>query len=381
MSLGGWCKAFQQPYHTLSEWRPAYYVQESIVAAADRRTRAVIIERPTMFAGRLRDGTTLPPNGFACTGDGFLIYQGLTGRDYAPTDDMPGYVKGIDAEGRFLLADIQPARDVTDQCVYFGGQKNFGHFLFQNLLRLAAVDRMPELRKLPIAVHEDLPARYLDFLELLGYPESRRIAIPSNRPTRFSYVWLASSPMYKGPKEETRIWPEAIWWAKAAMARAVSPRTGNRRRIFITRDAGQWRRIVNSTEVMSLLGRYRVDPVDFAAMSAADQVAEAGSAEIIVSVLGAGSAISLFSQPDCVQVELAPPNFLGFFGPIGFAAITGQPHERIVGAVATAQDIAAAGLPPSTSRNIIDADFVVDCRQLAEVLDAAVRYCKRPRPT
>ncbi len=99
MSLGGWCKAFQQPYHSISEWRPAYYVQESTVAAADRRTRAVIIERPSMFAGRLQDGTILPPNGFACTGDGFLIYQGLTGRDYAPTDDMPGYAKGIDAEG------------------------------------------------------------------------------------------------------------------------------------------------------------------------------------------------------------------------------------------------------------------------------------------
>lgn len=60
------------------------------------------------------------------------------------------------------------------------------------------------------------------------------------------------------------------------------------------------------------------------------------------------------------QVRLVPPEFLGTFSPVAFAAVMGQPYARKCGRVGTREEVAIARIAPLTDTNVIDADFSVD---------------------
>ncbi len=74
---------------------------------------------------------------------------------------------------------------------------------------------------------------------------------------------------------------------------------------------------------------------------------------------------------------MTPPEFLGTFGPVAFAAVMGQTYARTYGRVATLEDVAITGLAPFTSTKVIEADFTVDCGLLAAALSHLDRNCRR----
>ena len=376
MSLEAWCAGQGQPYYRLTERVDGRYVKSAIRAEEARRIEMTKIDRPAGFAGRVRDADLLPPHGFLRGQNGVVVYRGLGTRDTELAADLGRFLESAD---RVSMVSAEPAStSIDDECVYIGGHANFGHFINQGLMRLSMIERIPDCSVLPIAVYDNLPGRFLDFLDLLGYPAERRISIPADRITRFRRAWLLSSPSYRGIGNEYFISPESVWALKAAAARLVAP-SRIRRRIFVARADAMWRRLVNSGDVATVHDRQGFESVDFARIPALQQIETAMSAEILVSTLGAGSAISIFTQPDCAQIELLPPEFSGFFGTAGFALMTGQPLARIVGRVASVAEIEAAGLVANPGAIPRDQDFVADCRDLDSVLSAAVNHCARRR--
>ena len=377
-ALGAWCREHCQPYREFSTWSEGLSVLRPFPGLPSRENFS--FERPRMFVGRVTDADAVPRDGYLCTSDGALIYRGLGARDYFPQADLGSSFRGIGDDGRFQIAIDRAAKTVPEECLFVGGNMNFGHFIFQSFLRLAALDWIPEVQNLPIAVYDALPKRYLEFFDLIGFPADRRIVIPMDGAVRFDRVWMVSSPMFRRDGGATMIWPEAIWRMRAKVAGSCAPPPGPRRRLYIPRGRAEWRRLVNEPELISTLARHGIETIDLGAMPAAEQIRTVANAEIIVSVLGAASQITLFSPPDCVQVQLTPPEFLGTFGPVAFAAVMGQPYARIYGRVATPEDVAIAGLAPLTSTKVIDADFTVDCGLLAAALPHLDRHCRRESP-
>jgi capsular polysaccharide biosynthesis protein len=120
-----------------------------------------------------------------------------------------------------------------------------------------------------------------------------------------------------------------------------------RSRLYIPRGKADWRRLINEQEVVAVLERHGFEIVDFGTLTAIDQIRKVANADAIVSVLGAGSAITAFSPPDCVQIQLSTPKIVGTLGTVAYAAIFGQPYARINGEAVTPEEVAAAGLPPT----------------------------------
>ena len=100
--------------------------------------------------------------------------------------------------------------------------------------------------------------------------------------------------------------------------RAVSTRLRNAfaqpwrtspRRIYVSRKAARWRRLVNEEQVINLLVDYDFEVVAFEALDFAEQVAICATAEIIAGAHGAGLTNMMFAPQGAIVVEFVSERF------------------------------------------------------------------------
>ena len=370
-SLGEWCSAHNAPY-TLLEAGGATVARlrlQSTVAFG------VGVVSPPLFFGRLSDTVILPESTFSCTADHKLVYQGLTHRDYAPSEDLgPFLVKNLgDDQYQLRIPDDMPV--VEQECVFLGGRNNFGHFITEALMRWVVGAQIPHSETLPVVVCRGLPARFYEFLDLVGVPQSRRILIDLEGPTRFKRVWRTSGPLFMGhiPSGKVPYWsPGGVkYFHNQVRSRALvqdSPAPmADRPIIYIARGPQRWRRVLNEAQVIDCIQRYGGRSVTLDGLSAKEQVELVGNARILVSHAGAAGAITLFAPLDCVVVECLPPTIIAFFGPMAYASCLGQPYHRILCRIAAPEEVRAAGLSINRD-NSRDADYFIDCNALESIL-------------
>ena len=98
---------------------------------------------------------------------------------------------------------------IEEECIFLGGMHiektpegdlvppspNFGHFIFEYLNRFAIFDLHGLTHKLPVVIYENLPERWIGFLELLGISRDRLIRIPEIETPAFRKVWVSSAPI------------------------------------------------------------------------------------------------------------------------------------------------------------------------------------------
>ncbi len=80
------------------------------------------------------------------------------------------------------------------------------------------------------------------------------------------------------------------------------------RRIYISRRAARWRRVINEAEVLEALRPWGFVPVQLEALSLAEQIALMQRAEAVIGIHGAGLTNLAFCQPGTVVIEIFPTN-------------------------------------------------------------------------
>ena len=371
---------------TLAEWCVANNEPYALIEAGGELARRFPgahageffdVQTPPVFVGRLSDTIILPVSTFNCTPDHALIYAGLTHRDYAPATDLGPFLVQVLSQSLCQLRIPNEMPVVEQECIFLGGRANFGHFIFESLARWAVGARIPGSDSLPVAIYDELPERFHEFLELAGIPKARHLRIDMNLPTRFKRVWRASGPLYMGttPSSAQRPlwWPEGVRYIHSLVrSRAGLPNSAQsqseRPILYVARGPQKWRRILNEAEVIECVQRYGGTPITLDGLSAQEQVQLVGNARAMILHSGAANAISLFAPQDCAIVEFQPTSVSAYFGPLAYASCLGQPYRRIHCRVGTAEEAQAAGLAMNSVHSF-DADYWVDC----QALDAALK--------
>lgn len=375
-TLGEWCARRGLPYMQIAAGRPGKVQLRSLPGITPGTV--LKLEQPEVFCGLVEGAWVLPDCRFPFTTDGYLILRGFTLVDSTAFADLKPYLQGKGEDGQIAITIPGKAVPVEQACVFIGGLSNFGHFILESVLRLMALNSLPDAQLLPIAVFDDLPARYLEFLDLLGFTSERRIMVPRNALLRFSRVWFLSSPVSRAEvTSPARMSAPAVWALRTSTAYLSRPMGAPRPRFYLGRSNVTWRRVVNEAAVQALLARFSVMPLELSHLSAEEQISIVSNAEMLVTVVGAASQIVFFSAPDCATIELSPSQMPATYGPAAVAAIFDQPYARLVCRIATAEDSLAAGLPPNPSQQYYDQDIVVDLAGLETLLAAADKWCRR----
>ncbi|MBM3515313.1 MAG: glycosyltransferase family 61 protein [Alphaproteobacteria bacterium] len=375
VSLDAWCRANRLPYLQIAAG--GVDDTKSLQFPGAIPSLDFTYTLPPMYAGRADNVRILPPSGYMTTSDQKVIFRGLVGIDGLPEINLGRYFNRIDGANHYVI-DASDARNVVEpECIYVGGQLNFGHFIYENLARLSLLNWLPDLQRLPVAIYDDLPQRYLEFFDHYGFAKQRRILVPRREPSLFRRVWRLSSPMYrKSRKVPPLFWPDALWAMRSTVAHLMRPLPMRRPRYYLTRPNAQWRRLANEAQVLTVLDRFGVQPIDLSSATAATQIATISEAELVIGTAGAGPAITLYAPTDCLMIELTCPKFEPIFSMFGYAALMDRPFKRITGRRATPEQVSAAGLPPNTGSLGADADFVVNVDSLATIMRAADDYLK-----
>ncbi len=366
------CKASGTPYHEL-----CFDDRHSgMIAKVLESTELIDIRPPYVYCGLLKDvhifGRT-----FIRSRDGSYVFHCQSYQNYQ------NYRFGECAE-----AFIESREDrlftnyIEEECIFLGGMwsepepeygfshlmpnpPNFGHYIFEFLERLAVFAPYGLLKKLPVVIYENVPERWLGFLELLGIPASRLIKIPILDSPAFRKVWVASSPNYRDTSGAMRVWGGGVHWLRLAMFEGIGgPRLNQKRRIYLGRQSAKWRRVVNEADVMRLLEEYGFDCRPFEALSTREQVENISGAEIVVAPVGAGTVLTHFAPEHCINLICLPREQRGMWGGYYSAVQLRQVYEWV-----TCQ-------PDPNSRpwsgNVIDADFIIDTTVLKDKIERAL---------
>lgn len=262
--------------------------------------------------------------------------------------------------------------DVVTQCdtegIFIGGKINFGHFVFENLLKLAIAARIPNGLEIPILVYDTLPQRHVDFISLCGFKRIIRVPGEEKSANKFSAAWFMSAPFRWSQSGQLQIWDEAVRWLNATARRTVKSSPSNRPRLLLPRSRTKHRRFVNDSQVSEVLNRHGVQPVFMEDLSAQEQINKVANAELIIAPGGAAMAVTVFAPPDCKILELEPAGFGSAFGSEAYSAILGQPYLKLDERVATPAELQDASITYPDIDAYQHYDYIVACERLESLL-------------
>jgi hypothetical protein len=188
-------------------------------------------------------------------------------------------------------------------CLDFLESDTYFHWVADGLLRLSAAQ---------LAGYSDFkillscrPLRWqLESLELMGF---KRKDIISNRfaPTRLTKLILVDF------LRESQYYPVECWSHMACKMKMSLPslstdtaKQAAPRRIFVNRNRGNGRSVVNSNELTPLLTLFGFKTLSCEEMSIADQVEHFSNADVVLAPHGAALANLAFCNPRTLVVEL-----------------------------------------------------------------------------
>lgn len=208
------------------------------------------------------------------------------------------FVRGrLSAGGTTIVAALQaPYRDVAGPCIMVGGDDNYSHWLFRNMLKLSSLDRAGLLHDFPWLLNSDLRPYQTEYLQLLGHDPAHSVRVERNAVIRCARVLVPA--LHVHPQSIA----QGVQWIRERLAPPGDAPAA--RRLFVSRRDNGRRRVLNEDELFSAvapLGFERVVPGE---MPVTAQIAAFASARIIVAAHGAGLTNMIFTPPGAAIVEL-----------------------------------------------------------------------------
>jgi capsular polysaccharide biosynthesis protein len=215
---------------------------------------------------------------------------------------------------RGLASDFQrpisTAYSSTEVCILSNAfSRNFGHWITEELIKVIILERAGFTGSY---VLYDQPDFSFEFLQLIGIPRDRIVAIPDT-PTIFrravfttplNVIGLLRYPgvfyalrdeLLKAAYVEVAASPERIW-----LDRGAQPANG--------------RELLNPDEVHEIVARYGFEIVDMVRLPLHRQIAVARGANVMIGPHGSAFVHAMFMEPRSTVVEFYSPEFINSVG-------------------------------------------------------------------
>ena len=232
------------------------------------------------------------------------------------------YGHGIAA--KLIGVERRDSEDEIEEAVLCWGDRNFGHFIFQYLTRMAQCMAMPFLLDKPVLLKRGLPDSYKEWLRRLGFTRF----VEADEWVKVKRLWVPAICNYRGHYEDMTPYLSTkscfTVRGKLLAGQGAGPEL-----VYITRRNAAHRKVLNESELIAALEGFTV--VDMEGMSVQAQVDTVASAKVIVLSAGASSPITMFAPKECKVVELTNAHLKGIFGSVAWAYLIGQDFRQFRG--------------------------------------------------
>ncbi len=181
----------------------------------------------------------------------------------------------------------------------------YHHWMMEDLPRLWALDEFPELTEIPIVVPAGLSSFQQESLAAFGIDESRLLPFDGSN-WRFKRLYV---PSFLAPGGHSR---RQIDWIRKKLfnALAVGPTSMLDRRLYISREDANTRRVVNEEAVVSFLHSNGFETVNPGTLSLAEQLKLFSEAAIICGTSGSGLINHIFAPERTTLIEMQPDSYI-----------------------------------------------------------------------
>ena len=254
--------------------------------------------------------------------DGFVYNHDVHAKNLASSP----YVQGrVTADGQGVVATLpRPRLDIRQACVLMGGDDNYSHWLYRNVIKLSTLDRAGILFERPWLMNADLRRHQREYLELLGQTPDRLILVERPSVVACSDVRVPALLIGK------RAIAGGIEWLHERFRPWMAPRGHRRRRLLISRRDEPRRALANESALAAALAPFGFETIVPGELPVREQIAAFSSAEFIVAAHGAGLTNMLFAPSTARIVEIASTAILHMDLFRMLAKATGQRVETVV---------------------------------------------------
>ena len=159
-------------------------------------------------------------------------------------------------------------------------------------------------------------------------------------------------------KEFYSVYPESFFEIRRRALKNFELYSNKRNKVYISRTDASHRRMRNELEFIDYLSEKKFDILNLSDITLIDQIKKLSNASVVVSPVGAGSAMAMFAPSDAVIIEVSDRNLFGGYNGVISAVLLNQCFHRVI----TKNE----GLHVSDS---LKEDFDGDLKQLKKILN------------
>ncbi len=296
-SLPDWCRRAGLPVLDVPGWEvqpmsPGAPVPETGTAA---------------FACALRPGRVLGTSFIPATADGVAFTERCIHRpDKVGQFEANEVVDTVQlgTANRLLVGSRGTDRHAGVH-VLLGSSDNAGHWLLNYFSRLPMVQAVPGIESARFLVGPDVRPMQLDCLARAGIPAERVLRLAPGRIAEFEELWVPAMPYGFVGGPVLCLAPAVFGYIRRTLQLEFSrPRT---RRVFLSRAAARWRRLINESAVLAEIADLGFEVVDPGMLTLAQQIELAATAQVIAGPMGAGMNLLLFAAEGTPVVTIKGP--------------------------------------------------------------------------
>lgn len=210
------------------------------------------------------------------------------------------FVQGrVSANANVVIASLPPvSRHIEHDCILVGGDDNYSHWLFRNILKLSTLDHAGLLYRYPWLINSDLKKYQSEYLDLLGQPFAQLIRVDRNAVIACRHVLVPALHI------SSAAITQGVQWIRQRFAHLMVEPAQATRRLFVSRRDSERRSIVNEDEIFAALMPLGFERIVPGTMKVVEQIAAFSGARCIVAAHGAALTNMIFAPPGAAIIEI-----------------------------------------------------------------------------
>ncbi len=257
------------------------------------------------YLARLNDAQIIPEYGLLVAGEHLLVKDTA----HVKPCHMPVFhssIQEVTAEGAFISMP-RPIILKEENCIYLGVNRNFYHWIIDDLPRLSLVERSGLFSDAPILVEQNMSKWQYELFNILGVESGRLRKVDFGKPVSFRNLIVPSRL-----SRDMVAHPEAVSFLRKRLLDRTDHKATGGKRIYLERTKAVTanRRMLNERNVRDKFKRANFQIIDSGVLSIRQQIELFSDADVIAGPGGSALTNILFGPKGARVLSLGSSDIL-----------------------------------------------------------------------